>query len=74
METLEQNKTLLESAYLTKGTIGNLEMPGAPIAHFSLVVNSSTGTVSGIDVVSFSILNDGGTYLVMAQSVSFGGV
>ena len=33
-----------------------------------------SGTASGIDVVSFSILNDGGTYVVMGQSVSFGGV
>ena len=33
-----------------------------------------SGTASGIDVVSFSILNDGGTYVVMGQSVTFGGV
>ena len=36
--------------------------------------SNPSGTASGIDVVSFSILNDGGTYVVMGQSVSFGGV
>ena len=36
--------------------------------------STPSGTASGIDVVSFSILNDGGTYVVLGQSVSFGGV
>ncbi len=48
MATLKEPKTLLETAYLTKGTIGNVGMPGAPIAHFSLVVSPEHNTVSGI--------------------------
>lgn len=37
----------LAGAYLTNGTIGNVGMPGAPIAHFSLVVVPSANSVSG---------------------------
>ncbi|CAL2104274.1 conserved protein of unknown function [Tenacibaculum sp. 190130A14a] len=48
MATLKEPKTLIDSAYLTKGTIGNVGMPGAPIAHFSLVVSPASNTVSGI--------------------------
>lgn len=48
MATLKESKTLIESAYLTKGTIGNVGMPGAPIVHFSLVVSPEQNTVSGI--------------------------
>lgn len=33
-----------------------------------------SGTVLGIDTVIFNILNDGGTYFVMGQGSSFGGV
>ena len=31
-----------------------------------------TGTDNGIDVVSFTVLNDGGTYVVLGQMVDFG--
>ncbi len=37
----------IAGAYLTKGTIGNVGTPGAPIVHFSLVVVPSKNTVSG---------------------------
>jgi hypothetical protein len=30
-----------------------------------------TGTDNGIDVMSFTVLNDGGTYVVLAQMVDF---
>ena len=30
-----------------------------------------SGTADGTDVVAFSILNDGGTYVVMGQLVGF---
>lgn len=33
--------------------------------------SAPTGTTSGTDVVAFSILNDGGTYVVMGQLVGF---
>ena len=33
-----------------------------------------TGTDNGKDIVSFTILNDGGTYVIFGQLVSFGGV
>ena len=36
--------------------------------------NTPTGTDNGKNVVSFTILNDGGTYIVLGQSTSFGGV
>jgi hypothetical protein len=55
MATLKEPKSLIESAYLTKGTIGNVGMPGAPIAHFSLVVNAASGTVSGMVEITQAI-------------------
>ena len=36
--------------------------------------NAPTGTANGVDSFSFTILNDGGTYVVLGQMVSFGGV
>ena len=36
--------------------------------------SAPTGTANGIDSFSFTILNDGGTYVVLGQMVSFGGV
>jgi len=38
---------VIAGAYLAKGTIGNVGMPGAPIAHFSLVVVPASNSVSG---------------------------
>ncbi|WP_299836511.1 DUF1842 domain-containing protein [uncultured Tenacibaculum sp.] len=55
MATLKEPKSLLDTAYLTKGTIGNVGMPGAPIAHFSLVVSPEQGTVSGIVEITQAI-------------------
>jgi hypothetical protein len=46
---------LLVGAYLAKGTIGNVGMPGAPIATFSLVVVPSQNTVSGTVVITQAI-------------------
>jgi len=36
--------------------------------------NAPTGTANGVDSFSFTILNDGGSYVVLGQMVSFGGV
>ena len=36
--------------------------------------SAPTGTANGTDSFSFTILNDGGTYVVLGQMVSFGGV
>lgn len=47
MENTAVESKVIAGAYLTKGTIGNLGMPGAPIAHFSLVVVPSSNSVSG---------------------------
>ncbi|MFD0992871.1 DUF1842 domain-containing protein [Tenacibaculum geojense] len=55
MQTLEEKKSLLASAYLAKGTIGNVGMPGAPIAHFSLVVNAASGTATGLVEITQAI-------------------
>ena len=48
MPTLKEPKSLIDSAYLSKGTIGNVGMPAEPIAHFSLVVCSTSGIIAGI--------------------------
>ncbi|SHJ62485.1 DUF1842 domain-containing protein [Aquimarina spongiae] len=53
---LESNSAIAE-AYLAKGTIGNVGMPGAPIAHFSLVVVPSKNTVSGSVEITQAIEN-----------------
>lgn len=45
----------LAGAYLAQGTIGNVGMPGAPIAHFSLVVVPSQHSVSGTVVITQAI-------------------
>lgn len=36
--------------------------------------SAPTGTANGVDTFSFTILNDGGTYMVLGQMTSFGGV
>ena len=36
--------------------------------------SAPTGTANGVDSFSFTILNDGGTYVVLGQMVAFGGV
>lgn len=46
---------LLAGAYLAKGTIGNVGMPGAPIATFSLVVVPSQNSVSGTVVITQAV-------------------
>ena len=46
---------LLAGAYLAKGTIGNVGMPGAPIASFSLVVVPSQHSVTGTVVITQAI-------------------
>ncbi len=38
---------IMAGAYLAKGTIGNVGMPGAPVVHFSLIVVPSQRNVSG---------------------------
>ena len=54
--------------------VTSLEIAGSPVSIKWQGNNTPTGTASGIDNVTFSILNDGGTYVVLGQSVSFGGV
>ncbi|WP_316636381.1 DUF1842 domain-containing protein [uncultured Flavobacterium sp.] len=46
---------LLTGAYLAKGTIGNVGMPGAPIASFSLVVVPSQHSVTGTVIITQAI-------------------
>lgn len=54
------NSEPMMGAYLAKGTIGNVGMPGAPIVNFSLVVVPSTNSVSGEVHVTQAI--EGGNY------------
>ncbi|TYQ19094.1 UNVERIFIED_ORG: uncharacterized protein DUF1842 [Zoogloea ramigera] len=51
----EQNP--LAGAYLVKGTIGNVGMPGAPIVNFALVVVPSTHSVTGSVHVTQAVQN-----------------
>lgn len=46
---------LLIGAYNAKGTIGNVGMPGAPVANFNLVVVPSQHSVSGTVVITQAI-------------------
>lgn len=55
MSTVLEQKPTIASAYLAKGTIGNVGMLGAPIAHFSLVVVAATGKVSGVVEITQAI-------------------
>ena len=55
MSTVKEPQTTIASAYLTKGTIGNVGLPGAPIAHFSLVVVAASNTVSGVVEITQAI-------------------
>lgn len=52
--------SVMVGAYLAKGIIGNVGMPGAPIVHFSLVVVPSQHKVSGSVHVTQAIA--GGSY------------
>ena len=48
METvLKQQPSTLTSAYLVNGIVGNVDLPGSPIMHFSLVAVPSANSVSG---------------------------
>lgn len=51
----------LVGAYLAKGTIGNVGMPGAPVVEFALVVVPSTHQVSGSVHVTQAV--EGGNYI-----------
>jgi len=53
--TQDTAKSTLVGTYLTKGTIGNVGMPGAPIAHFSLVVSPVSNSVSGMVEITQAI-------------------
>ena len=54
--------------------VTSLEVEGSPVGIKWQGNSAPSGTASGIDNVTFSILNDGGTFVVLGQSVSFGGV
>lgn len=46
---------VLAGAYLVNGVAGNLEVPGAPVMHFSLVVVPSQNSVNGTVHITQSI-------------------
>jgi len=48
MSKLKEPKTLIESSYLSKGSIGDMGVPGSSIVYYSLVVSPKEGKVSGI--------------------------
>ncbi len=51
-------------AYLVKGTIGNVGLPGAPVAYFSLVVVPGAHSVSGVVEIKQSVTPPGGNITV----------
>ena len=67
MENTAAKSTALLGAYLTKGTIGNVGMPGAPIAHFSLVVVPGENSVSGTVEITQAI--EGPTSNIIVHNV-----
>ena len=61
------------TAYLVKGTIGNVGMPGAPIAQFSLLVQESDHLVAGLMDVNQAVVNGNtGTFHVTGAIHSTG--
>jgi len=50
--TMSTQAQSISSAYLARGTIGNVVMPGAPIVHFALVVTPADHKVSGRVVIT----------------------
>lgn len=56
--------TNLIGAYLVKGTMGNVGLPGAPIMHFSLVVVPSLNSVSGSVEITQSIAPPNGIIVI----------
>lgn len=58
METLKaiaNQPSVLIDSYPVNGTIGNVDMSGAPIMHFSLVVIPSVNSVSGSVIITKAI-------------------
>jgi hypothetical protein len=57
--TPSANATPLAGLYRACGTVGNAGMPGAPILHYSLLVDAPTGAVSGVVHITQAIAGSG---------------
>ncbi|WP_062052680.1 DUF1842 domain-containing protein [Aquimarina longa] len=64
MSTQVEEKQALVGAYLASGTIGNVGLPGAPIAHFKLVVAPGSNSVSGTVEITQAILGPNSNIIV----------
>lgn len=69
----------LIGAYLVNGTVGNLNLPGAPIMHFSLVVVPSANSVSGTVEITQALAPPYGKIVIrnvtgVIRSTGFGSV
>lgn len=79
MSTTATQPTTLVGAYLARGTVGNVGMPGAPLMHYSLVVVPSTNTVAGSVEITQAIAPPGSSIVIpqvkgMIRKTGFGGV
>ena len=73
METTEKTPTQAANAaplvglYRACGTVGKVGTPGAPILHYSLLVDAPTGTVSGMVHITQAIPGPGSNLPVMVK-------
>ena len=57
----------LAGLYRACGTVGNVGMPGAPIMHYSLLVDAPTGTVNGVVHITQAIAGPGSNITVTVK-------
>ena len=79
MSTTAEKTSVLVGAYLVKGTMGDVGVPGAPIMNFSLVVVPSANSVTGVVEITQAIAPPSGSIVIrnvtgVIRSTGFGSV
>lgn len=64
MSTTAAQPSSLIGAYLARGTVGNVGLPGAPIMHYSLVVVPSANSVSGTVEITQAVATPAGHIVI----------